>query len=91
MTTDYGLTRRTVLATATVAATLAVTSRPAMAGSEDSLAHVTQGKLRGYRDGNIHIFKGIPYGRPTSGRAASSGLSLRPAGQACATRLPLAR
>jgi para-nitrobenzyl esterase len=38
------------------------------AGSRgETIAEIPQGKLKGYRNGGIHVFKGIPYGAPPTG------------------------
>jgi para-nitrobenzyl esterase len=39
----------------------------ATGAQEDSVATSAQGRLRGYRNGDIHVFKGVPYGRPPTG------------------------
>ena len=33
----------------------------------ETFATVAQGRLRGYRNAGIHVFKGVPYGRPPTG------------------------
>jgi para-nitrobenzyl esterase len=33
----------------------------------DTVVEIAQGKLKGYRSGDIHVFKGVPYGAPPTG------------------------
>ncbi|MBV9601258.1 MAG: carboxylesterase/lipase family protein [Chloroflexi bacterium] len=42
---------------------------PAMIVASSPVASTTLGELRGTTDSGIHVFKGIPYGAPVSGRA----------------------
>jgi hypothetical protein len=32
------------------------------AGGGETTVEIGQGRLRGYRNGDIHVFKGVPYG-----------------------------
>src|SRR5262245_12799324 len=59
----------------------------AATGGETSI-EIAQGRLRGYRNGDIHVFKGIPYGAPPAGplrfqapRPAPSWMGVREATQ----------
>ncbi len=63
------LTRRSVLQAALVANTVLVARPwPAYAStSQGPVAETIYGKVRGSRVGEIHIFKGIPYGASTAG------------------------
>jgi para-nitrobenzyl esterase len=48
------------------------------AAGGETIVEIAQGKLRGYRNGDIHVFKGIPYGAPPTG--AARFLAPQPAG-----------
>ena len=37
------------------------------AGVGETTVEIGQGKLRGYRNGDIHVFKGVPYGTSPTG------------------------
>jgi len=60
--------RRQLLAAGGLAAAgLALNSPSAIAARAAPVANTKYGKVRGIADGAINIFKGIPYGAPTSG------------------------
>jgi len=60
---NLDLTRRTILGG--VAA--AIIGR-AQAQDETAIAETASGRIRGKRENGVHIFKGVPYGAPTTGR-----------------------
>ncbi len=63
------LSRRNLLRSSLVgAAALYPTSLVAASGSADPVATTTSGKIQGYRDSGINIFKGVPYGGDTASR-----------------------
>jgi para-nitrobenzyl esterase len=71
MVNGHGLTRRAALralAAGTGGLALDGLSRPLSALGTESIADTTLGRLRGRRDGDVHIFKGVRYGADTSTR-----------------------
>jgi len=61
---NQGLDRRGVLVGAAATGAVLSTGR---AWAAQSIANTKYGKVRGVSDGSVHIFKGVPYGAPTSG------------------------
>src|SRR6266700_486169 len=68
-----GYTRRKFLQQSAMAASAIAVLRTPANGlnsiiNESPVASTTYGKVRGYTDNNINVFKGIPYGADTSSR-----------------------
>ncbi len=64
MRDKQGPDRRFVLAGA---AGLAIALGAARAWAASPVIRTRYGKIRGLTDGSVHVFKGVPYGAPTSG------------------------
>ncbi len=66
MRDKQGPDRRFVLAGA---AGLAIALGAARAWAASPVVRIRYGKIRGLTDGSVHVFKGVPYGAPTSGES----------------------
>lgn len=61
------LSRRTFLTGAVGAASLLAARSATGAAADQTTVEIAHGKLRGYRNGDVHVFKGVPYGAPPVG------------------------
>ena len=62
------LNRRQILAaTGVAAASLLLDAPGAIAAAKAPVANTKYGKIRGIANGSVKVFKGVPYGAPTSG------------------------
>ena len=61
------LPRRTFLTGAVGGASLLLARAAVGAAAVETTIEIAQGKLRGYRNGDVHVFKGVPYGASPAG------------------------
>ena len=65
----YRPTRRAFLGGTLGAAGLLISQSAGQAAGGETTVEIRQGRLRGYRNGDIHVFKGVPYGASPAGAA----------------------
>ena len=63
----FQLDRRSLLGAGAVGAAAIAPLSEALAAQAGPVADTKSGKIRGYTDKKIHVFKGVPYGQPTGG------------------------
>lgn len=63
------VSRRTVLQSALLAGVATTFAKPLFADSPGALVEIASGKLQGSDASGVKVFKGVPYGAPTGGKA----------------------